>query len=373
MSSQYDYEPGLNISALSSITAAQLMQLVSQAAPLANIGGIVYQARTTSATTDVTEGTAGSPDVTNNPRFARYIWMNTYASPPTPYYYNTGTSQWSSQPVATGTIVDASVSASAAIAVTKLAYGTARYLLRTNAAETANEFVTPASAFNSNELPVVKLTGTGTDGYLKSISGVTQWISDATDRAAIAASLTALNPTVLAAGANNTLLGTNGAGVVEFDTPANLLANGSITLPLLAAGGASSGDILKHDGSNWVKQTPTINIFSPVAINSGTVVAVLGGATVYTQAHGLGAKPTFVRAVFRCDTAELGYSINDEIELWCVRNSATNNNSSSVTSDATNIVVTFVTAAANEIPNKGTGAFAAMTEASWSLKVYAWK
>lgn len=370
---QYDFLAGLDPSALTSITQAQLLQMINQIAPLSNIGGIVYQPRTTSATTDVAEGTAGSPDVTNNPRFARYIWLNTFASPPTPYYYNTGTSQWSIVAVPSGSIVNASIAAGAAIDVTKLAFGTARYLLRTNAAGTANEFITPAAALISNELPVVKLTANGSDGYLKTIAGVTQWVSDATDRAAVAASLSALNPTVLSPGANNTLLGTNGAGVVKFDSPVNLLANGAISLPLLAAGGASSGDILKYDGTNWVKSTPTIQIFGVATINTGIVVGVLGGAAIFTQAHGLGAKPSLVRVVLRCDTADLAYVAGDELDIFCIRSNATNNNSSAVTSDSANIVVTLTSAAGNEIPNKGTGAFAAMTEANWSLKIYAWR
>lgn len=364
MASQYDFEPGLNISALSSATAAQLMQLISQAAPLSNIGGIIFQSTT--------------PDVASNPRFARYIWLDSTTDPAVAKYYNAGTTSWTAVSVSAGSITNSEISASAAIAVTKLAAGTARYILRTNAGGTANEFVAPTGIFNSDELAVVKLTSNGgTDGYLKSVSGVTQWIANATERAAIAASLNSLDPTVLAAGSNNTLLGTNGSGVVEFATIGNLLTNNAIGLNLLAAGGASNKDALKFDGSNWVKQTPNVDFFSTAEVSTtGKLSASTAAVILHTIAHGLGATPKQVRVVLVCTTTDLGWSAGDEVDIYSVRASnADLHVVATVGADATNVTVAIDLASTDgwRIANKSTGAYGAITESSWTPKVYAWK
>ena len=356
---QYDLEPGLNISALSSATAAQLMQLVSQAAPLSNIGGIIFQSTT--------------PDVASNPRFARYIWLDSTTDPAVAKYYNSGTSSWTAVAVAALSITNAEISASAAIAVTKLANGTARYVLRTNAAGTANEFVTPASILNSDELPVVKLTSNGgTDGYLKTVSGVTQWVSNTTERTAIQNALSSVPATVLAAGSNNTLLGTNGSGVVGFATIGSLLANNAIGLNLLAAGGGSSGDLLKFDGSNWVKATPSLRLTNSDAINSGTLSSSTCATKIHAIAHNLGSAPKLVMATIVCTSAEVGYSVGDEVSIHTLRNTSSNP-TAGYCIDGTNVTIILDDSTDLRLPNKGTGAYAGITEASWTPKVYAWK
>jgi len=368
MAEQFDLIAGLDLSALSSVTQAQLMQAINQIAPLSNIGGILFQSAT--------------PDVANNARFARYLWLDSTTDPATPKYYNAGTLTWTSVAVAALSITNAEVAAAAAIAVTKLALGTARYVLRTNAAGTANEFVTPASILNSDELGVVKLTSNGgTDAYLKSTGSVTGWVSQTTERAAIAASLSGLSPTVLTAGSNNTLLGTNGSGVVGFAAIGSLLANNAIGLTLLAAGGAAAGDVLKFDGSNWVKITPTLDLFSSAAINSGTLGALtMASATLSeTFAHGLGTTPRLIRVVARCTGADVasGYAAGDEIDInsW---NDITGDDTGlfGVYANATNIVVMRESnSAANvKVVPVGGGTHVAPTSlANFTPKVYAWK
>lgn len=371
MSAQYDLEPGLNISALSSATAAQLMQLISQAAPLVNIGGIIFQSTT--------------PDVASNSRFARYIWLDSSSDPAVPKYYNAGTTSWTAVAVAALSITNAEISASAAIAVTKLANGTARYILRTNAAGTANEFVAPTAILNSDELAVVKLTSNGgTDGYLKSVSGVTQWIANATERAAIAASLNSLSPTVLAAGTNNTLLGTNSSGVVAFDSPANLLSNGSIGLALLAAGGASLGDVLSYNGSNWVKYTPTLSIANSISANSGVTFANALNSGTLTESIdiGLGANtlPKIGRFVVLCtaNDAASGYSLNDEIDPDSFMGNAGGDQLFScgfvyATGYACYGKITGTVGNIYIVPKSGGAAVNPSSAANFKMKVYAWK
>jgi len=366
MTAQYDFNAGLDISALTSVTQAQLMQMVQQIAPLSNIGGIIAQSTT--------------PDVAGNPRFSRYIWLDTTTDPAVPKYYNSGGGTWSAVTVSALSITNAEVSASAAIAVSKLAAGTARYVLRTNAAGTSPEYVTPASILNSDELAVIKLTSNGgTDGYLKSVSGVSQWVSQTTERAAIAAALSGLSPTALTPGSNNTLLGTNGSGVVTFGAIGSLLANNAIGLNLLAAGGASSKDLLKFDGSNWVKFTPTLEITEAATINGGTLGTVNLSSATLTEvfAHGFSSTPRLVRVVIRCTSndANTGHVAGDEIELGnFICETGTQHPLIIVTSDSTNITVSRNNNASITVVPKAGGVEVAPTSlANFTPKVYAWR
>jgi hypothetical protein len=357
---QYDVNAGLDISALSSVSQAQLMQMVQQLAPLSNIGGVLFQSTT--------------PDVANNARFARYLWLDSTTNPPVPKYYNSGTLTWTAVSVSALSITNAEIAAAAAIAITKLAVGTARYVFRTNAAGTANELVTPASIFNSDELGVVKLTSNGgTDGYLKSSGGVTGWVSNTTERAAIAAALSGLSPTVLTPGSNNTLLGTNGAGAVGFAAIGSILSNNAIGLNLLAGGGGTSGDILKFDGSNWVKVTPSIKNYDGIAINSGTISGSNIATKIHTIPHGLGSIPKLVHVRMRMTNAvaDIGYNQNDEVDILGY---ATTSQNVQVTFcvDATNVTVLLHTTT-GLLPDKAVGTYAGIDETKWFPVVYAWK
>lgn len=365
MAIQYDFNAGLDVSSLSSVTQAQLMQMVQQLAPLSNIGGILFQSTT--------------PDVANNARFARYLWLDSTTDPATPKYYNSGTLTWTSVAVAALSITNAEVAAAAAIAVTKLATGTARYVLRTNAAGTANEFVTPASILNSDELGVVKLTSNGgTDAYLKSTGGVTGWVSQATERAAIAASLSGVSPTILTPGSNNTLLGTNGSGVVGFAAIGSLLSNNAIGLSLLAAGGAAASDVLKFDGANWVKITPGLRVFESHSANAGITTAATGtgllSGAAHSFAHGLTTIPRIFRVVAYNTNAvaEAGYNQNDEVDIFSFFAQTGNLCIASISADTSYIYVA-LNDNVIEVSHKTTGVATAITEANWQLKVYAFK
>lgn len=68
----YDVISGLDISSLASVTQAQLVQMVNQIAPLSNVGFVL-------AFDGAAAGAAGVgfPDVTTNPRYVRYLWIDT--------------------------------------------------------------------------------------------------------------------------------------------------------------------------------------------------------------------------------------------------------------------------------------------------------
>lgn len=90
-------------------------------------------------------------------------------------------------------------------------------------------------------------------------------------------------------------------------------------------------------------------------------------------AHGFAAKPKLIQLSLVCTTAELGYSLNDEVFLsGGMASEATANRGVSIVPDATNVNVRFGSAATTfVIPHKTTGVATAATNASWRFVVRA--
>lgn len=87
--------------------------------------------------------------------------------------------------------------------------------------------------------------------------------------------------------------------------------------------------------------------------------------------HSLGAKPKLVMVALKNATAELNYSVGDEIPLSGVLvETAASTQGAHVVMDATN--VTIVTAATLNVRNKTTQVSAAITAGSWKYVVRAW-
>lgn len=146
MSIQYDVTPGVDLSALSSATLAQVTQAISQLAPLSNIGGIIV-------------GTT-YPDVVNNPRFIRYIWLDisTPSNPSLKRYVGTrspiqdGDAFWTAYAVADDSIHTSMIHAIADTSVDDALAGVNIGKLKRNANGTA-------TAGDANKLVVIDSNG----------------------------------------------------------------------------------------------------------------------------------------------------------------------------------------------------------------------
>lgn len=380
---QYDFNSGLDPSSLASLTQAQLLQMVQQIAPLSNIGGIITGAGPSQAAS-LAQGTQG-PSVTNNPRFARYIWLNTFALPPVPYYYD-GAGNWISSTVAAGSITNASISATAEIAVSKLGDGGANEIIVTAGDgvtvqwSSVNALLTALT--DSVPLTAIDDSAASSGSFLRSIAGAVTWSSLATVISAIQSGLTPVAPsTIITPGANNTFVGTNGAGTVVSDTIDNIASNGAIGLGKLNQGGAALGDLMYWDGSSWVKVTPSLNLTNGITISTtGITGAINMGSATLTEnfAHGLGATPRLVRAVIRCTAADAatGYAIGDEIDVSAWEEiTGADAAGITVTTNATNVIVSRVSnSGANMIvvPRAGGNPVAPTALANFTPKVYAW-
>lgn len=95
-------------------------------------------------------------------------------------------------------------------------------------------------------------------------------------------------------------------------------------------------------------------------------------AGALTLAHSLGAMPTLIQVRLKCLTAELGYSIGDEV-IWQLNHSGLTSRGVMVSPDATNLNVKFGNNANPFILlSKTTGTEGNVTNANWAAIFKAW-
>jgi len=183
MPTQFDFNPGLDLSSLTSATLAQVVQAISQIAPLSNIGGIYV-------------GTT-RPDITNNARFIRYLWLDitTPSNPAIKRYIGNRTSledadnKWTAIGVATNAITTLMIDDIASRTVDDANGGVDIGRLKLNADGTATagdigkllrieangryvEVVALANILTNGVVPLTALSATGgTNYYILSVSG----------------------------------------------------------------------------------------------------------------------------------------------------------------------------------------------------------
>lgn len=97
-------------------------------------------------------------------------------------------------------------------------------------------------------------------------------------------------------------------------------------------------------------------------------------AGALTLAHSLGGMPSLVQVRLKCLTAELGYSIGDEVIINPSASYVSSSTGLSLVTDATNVVVRFGSSGGGlSVIRKDTGALAIITAANWAMIVKAWR
>lgn len=389
MNTQFDVVPGFDPTSVASVSFSQLLQMIAQLAPLNNVGFIIAQPGP-SLNSPLTQGVGGAPDVAGNPRFARYMWLNTYLSTvaPTPYQYNTTDGKWYSNSSAASSIYDAQVAVGADVQITKLLAGTARWIVRTNSAGTAMEFVNPNAIFANGDVPLTALDVTGAPGSLsllqRSATGVISWgVLDVTGSVSNLAVLN-LAPAVV----NGYVLQTI-AGVATWVATSAAFADHDITLSKLNQSGAASGDIIIYDGANWAKSSAapfTTSYAHDVVAGdklSGTAVATgagifpaVGANIQYRVDHGLGdlsGKFYFLKAVGFCTSTDAGYAVGDEVPLTDFYNTGTARNAAvvSMTNAGDSINIAFNSSSGALLVINAVGAQAVVDVSKWGIRISA--
>lgn len=148
-------------------------------------------------------------------------------------------------------------------------------------------------------------------------------------------------------------------------------ATDTLTIASSTFTAATSGEV--NTGTN---NTKTV---TPLALNSALGFSAyfqsaqqsLTGGNL-TIAHGLGRTPVLTHSILKCITAELGYSIGDEVVLppSADINSGATPIGCSVWVDSTNVKVGYT--GAIELVRADSGAVANITLASWRLIVRVW-
>lgn len=379
MAAENDLLAGIDLSALSSVTQAQLMQMVAQAAPLSTRGLIIY----------MSGAAAAVPDVAGNTRFRRYIWLDSQTDPPTPKIYNVGTGTWDSLVLADGSVTNAKVNAAAAIAITKLAFGTARYIVRTNAAGTALEFVNPNSIFTTNDVGLSALDSTGAPAgksYLQrnASSGITSF--QAIAFADFAAGDLLGVSRIQASGTNNQALATM-AGVVGWQYIQDIILDGTLPISKLvdstAMGATAAYKVFRRNSTNSANEWGTLAINEELALedsanfdaNFPDGAATLRNLSFSTMAA---VRPKILQVVARCMTtdAAVGYNAGEEIPLNQIYHILVGDDSGMpafgwcALDDAVRIIAKNCAAGTRQVLRRDTGALAAITIANWRVKIY---
>lgn len=137
---------------------------------------------------------------------------------------------------------------------------------------------------------------------------------------------------------------------------------------------AGTNITLTPSGTDITISTSVTGIFTAQFTSANQAIVPAGALTL---AHSLGAMPTLVQCRLKNTSAELGYSLGDELIIPPGGDDGGKNCGLSTVPDATNIVIRYGNAGGGagvfQIINKTTGAIATADDTKWVLIVKAWK
>jgi len=388
MSAQKDMIAGLDASPLSSISQEQLMEMINGIEPLANIG-LVYVGIT-------------RPDITNNPRFIRYFWLD-ITDPTNPslkrYIADRNSlidanASWSAFGVSVGAILTTMIaqrSSTGGVDILRMKLNAdysaspanAFWVLRVAANGKDIEVVSLSTAFADSggiALDAITISGSGPSKYLGiDASALTyKYINPAVDFTSTFGNQIPMETAVFPSTARF-IPRTNAAGTaVEWVTPTNIFDNVELPLARLAGGGAVLSDIIRWDGAIWGKVTPSINIVAGDAQNNGVPSVQDLTQVIHTfNGFGVGVYPKIIRAGIICGTPDGGYGIGDIVDLAAiVDETGDHENGASVIYDAItgNVSIVFESGVSTlSIIAKTGGARLNIARTRWFPIVYLWR
>lgn len=125
--------------------------------------------------------------------------------------------------------------------------------------------------------------------------------------------------------------------------------------------GECSGAIQKF----WVNSRALLsNDFGLSAKESILGGVAIAASTAYTQAHSLGAQPELIKARLRCTTADLGYTIGEEVDI---------SGNSGITFASDSSSVKYTTDASISLVNRSTGVAGNINFSNWLIEVDVYK
>lgn len=373
MAIEFDDQAGFDLTSVANPTKAQLIAAINESKPLPNRGGIIYQSIT--------------PDNASNPRFSRYIWLDSTAATPVLKVW-TG-AVWAVLPVAANSVIAASILNGAVIYNTKIGgfiAGDALKIIRVNSAFDALETVGFSSLLTAGSVPLTALPSTGAapNYILKWNAAGTLLGYEPFSTSLIGANVISL--TSLSNGASPAQLGfivraNPATGVMELvsndDRVSTLFPAGSATVGILptklSTFGASSKFGIRFNTAGAVWEV------AKVVHQSADVAFAQGVAAILTEAHGLGGRPDTIELflVNKANTVGLGspYTVGDVIPVKSgAKTSGTSNTifSSLVTPTTYTVGASYAGASTFALPVLAQTSLTAYTlaqlEADWNLR-----
>jgi len=367
-------DPGVDPTSTFGGYAPTLNQMVSLETPNSYRGMTVYS--TTAPT--VTGQPTGYP--TNWYAWnKRNLWINSSTGALSVYVTGSG---WITPGFATNTLDGAALKDSS-VNITKILAGTgnAFKIIRVNAGGSF-EFIDPASLYAPGTFNISVITP-GADGTMAvSSGGTTQWVNATTYIG------TAIAPTI--AGVISTAYAYTDAQIADYDAGVQfgaiatqvyyfngtskvwgyadtLLRDGQVPIAKLAVGTGNAGKVIGVNAAGTAME-----LRSAFAGVSTLIALPAPGASITPYVHGYLTPPSSVRWVVVCQTANAGYTPNDELDL---SNVFANDSSTVIPAFTpwTNTLSLFMNAANHGtvfVNNPTTGLPSALTYANWRLKAY---
>ncbi len=356
-----DLDPGLDPTGLGTISAAQLLQMVQQATvknntAITNGKGIIWRSTI-------------QPDVSANPRMTNWIWIDLSAGyPGILRQYVSGS--WMAQPAGT-------------IYATNIAPGSVNQAaLATNAVDTINiinNAVTSAKIAAGAVLNTQLGVGVVSNANIADLTIQSGKIAYNTILATNIADGAITGPK-LAAGTitgtqlanysiDNTKLATNAVGrsnIIAGAVGPEALTNSCVSTNNISITGGTAYQVLQIDMTSSFVGWANPVIRSNVVLNVGSNLTSAG---VFTVAHGLGVRPTFIRVVLTNAVSEFNWQVGDEVE-WSIHDDGTSGMNAG--SDASNIYIAHTSGFGGGF-DRSTGNRSTFTPGKWGWRAYVFR
>jgi len=346
-------QPGLDLSSLPSVTQAQLMQAMSQMAPITNIGFVIWQSVT--------------PSVADNPLFARFLWADTSGGVANTILRYWDGATWVATSVAANSIVGSTSIIDGTITIAKMkgSEGFAGQVARVNNARDGLEYKDPEDLLSPNTvLPnVISTTGIADGWLLRVVDGIATWedynpVADV-DNVPLS-KLQDGNP-------NEFVIGKAVTGEAFYSkaplTAIKDLANGADLLPVNKLdAGTNAGDMLRVAGGVLTVAVPTIDIFTTTQYTD-VGIGTVGSAAQVEVAAAFTTNPKMWRVMLYCYADDATWKAGDEIDLTMLTNSGGNSLATAYYDEVDNKIKVARTVV-DSVRSKTTGAITAFTLAT---------
>lgn len=265
--------------------------------------------------------------------------------------------------------------ANAAVTAAKIAPSTALYLLRTNAAGTATEWVALSSVLSNGSVPLSAISPTGassTLGFLRSNGTTNFWGALTAFDINLAIPTGGLGVNKLNQGAARYILRMRtDAAYAEWITPTGIFDAGEIPITLLSPGSGNANKAAVVNATGTAFEYRALPVAPTVTVRTSVAAALPGVGASIVYPHTLATIPTTFAAYFVCITTNNNYAVGDYILHSEVTTGGSNDERPAfgLTADTTNLtlVQANITPTQRNFLNKTLGTTATFNPAEWNV------